>query len=259
MAHMSVTAEGSRAPETEGDSSMTRREQCKRRLAEAYRILGRFGYAEGTAGHISVRDPIDPERFWAAPYGMHFSLVRVRDLVLTDVEGNLYVGSAPAHPAALPFHGVVHAFRPDVQAAVHAHTDYGRAMAAIGGRIKAISQDACAFWDDTAYLDSYGGVVLTVEEGERIGRTLAHHKAMLLRNHGIFTVGGSVDEAVWWFLSLEKVCKVQLVAQAAGTLIEIDEPVRSETASLVGSAGAAQLNAAPLFEWIGRCEPDLYT
>lgn len=234
------------------------REHRRRRLVEAYRLLGRFGCSEGTAGHITVRDPEHPERFWAAPYGMHFDDVTLSDLVLTDADGNLYAGDQPAHPAALPFHGVVHAYRPDVIAAVHAHTDYARAMAALGRRVLATTQDACAFADDIAYLDRYGGVVLDPEQGAEIGIALGGHKALLLKHHGIFTVGGSVEEATWWFLALEKVCKVQLIAEAVATPDEILEPMRSETAALVGSPSAALTNAKPMFSWISRRHPEMY-
>jgi len=246
-------------PILRGAEADAERQLRRRRLVEAYRLFGRLGYSEGTAGHLTVRDPEEPEHFWAAPYGMHFSQVCLGDLVLTDVAGNLYHGNRPAHPAALPFHGIVHSRRPDVVAAAHAHSDYGRAMAALGRRILAITQDACAFSSDTAYLDSYAGVVLDEAQGAQIGDALGSHKAILLRSHGIFTVGGSVEEMAWWFLSLEKVCKVQLAAEAVGVPEEIPEPVRSETEALVGSPSAALVNARPMFEWIASVEPDMYT
>lgn len=256
---MVVTDESTAGPPAlAGAEAEAERDRRKRRLVEAYRLFGRLGFSEGTAGHLTVRDPENPEHFWAAPYQMHFSQVCLGDLVLTDVEGNLYHGDRPAHPAALPFHGIVHSRRPDVVAAAHAHSDYGRAMAALGRRILAITQDACAFADDTAYLDSYGGVVLDEEQGQQIGDALGSHKAILLRSHGIFTVGGSVEEMAWWFLALEKVCKVQLAAEAVGVPPEIPEPTRSETAALVGSPGAALVNARPMFEWIASVEPDMY-
>ena len=234
------------------------RDHRKRTLVEAFRLFGRLGYSEGSAGHLSARDPELTDAFWAAPYQTHFSCVRLSDLVLTDAHGTLHEGTRPAHPAALAFHGAVHAARPDVIAAAHAHTDHARAMAALGYRILAITQDSCAFSDDTGYLDEYGGVVLDDSEGKQISAALGDHKALLARHHGMLTVGGSVEEMAWWFLSLEQVCKVQLLAQAAGELEEIPEPVRSETAALVGSPGAALINAKPMLDWIAHVEPDMY-
>lgn len=256
---MGNTSDVANGAEPAPDDVSALRDHRRRRLVEAYRLLGHFGCSEGTAGHITVRDPEVPDRFWAAPYGMHFNDVTLSDLVLTDVDGTLWHGDRPAHPAAMPFHGIVHEVRPDIMAAVHAHTDYARAMAALGRRVLAISQDACAFADDTGYLDTYGGVVLDRDQGKEIGVALGDHKALLLKNHGIFTVGATVEEAVWWFLALEKVCKVQMIAEAVGVPDEIPEPMRTETAKLVGSAGAAANNARPLFSWISRIQPDMYS
>src|SRR6185437_13341136 len=130
---------------------LTERAHRKRRLAAAYRIFGRFGLTEGTAGHLSVRDPVEPDTFWAAPYGRHFALVRTSELVRTDADGVVYEGVGPAHPAALVLHGAIHDLRPDVMSAGHAHSDYGRALAAGGFFVKAVTQDSCAFYADTAY------------------------------------------------------------------------------------------------------------
>ena len=235
------------------------RDERKRRLVEAFRLFGRLGYSEGSAGHLSARDPELTDAFWAAPYQMHFSCVRLSDLVLTDTQGTLHEGTRPAHPATLVFHGAVHAARPDIIAAAHTHTDYARAMATLGRRVLAITQDSCAFSDDTGYLDEYSGVVLDESEGKLISATLGDHKALLLRHHGMLTVGGSVEEMAWWFLSLEQVCKVQLLAQAAGELDEIPEPVRSKTAALVGSPGAALINAKPMLDWIRVSSPTCTT
>src|SRR3546814_9725059 len=90
-----------------------------------------------------------------------------------------------------------------------------------------ITQDVCAFYDDHAVFDDYTGVVLDVAEGKRIAHALGDNKAAILRNHGLLTVGGSVDEAAWWYISMERSCEVQLMAEAVGTPVLIDEE-RSE-------------------------------
>jgi ribulose-5-phosphate 4-epimerase/fuculose-1-phosphate aldolase len=228
----------------------------KRQLAAGFRIFGRFGLTEGTAGHLTVRDPIEPETFWAAPYGQHFSLVKVSDLLRTDADGRVYEGSGEAHPAALVIHGAIHDLRPDVMAAGHAHSDYGRAMAATDLRIQPVSQDACAFYGDVAYDEHFAGVILSREEGVRVATVLGAKKSMILRNHGLLTVGGTVEEMVWWFLALEKVCKVQLAAQAAAPLRLLDDATASATGAPNGAPMAGLLHARPVFEWIAHVEPD---
>lgn len=234
------------------------REHRRRRLVEAYRLLGRAGLSEGSAGHLTVRDPEHLDRFWVAPYGVHFDDVRLSDLVLTDRSGVVHVGSAAVHPAVPAFHGVVLAHRADVVATVHTHPDHVRALAATGARVRAISQEACAFVNDLAYLDTFGGIVVDPNLGGEIVEALGERKALMLRHHGAFTVGGSVEEALWWTLSLEAVCRVQLLGMAAGPLEEIAEPTRSETASAMASSDAAVFNATPLFATISARHPEMY-
>ena len=111
----------------------------------------------------------------------------------------------------------MHAARPDVIAAAHSHSMYGKAWSSLGRLLDPITQDACAFYEDHALFDDYTGVVLDLEEGKRIAHALGDNKAVILRNHGLLTVGHSVDEAVWWFITMERSCQAQLLAEAAGT------------------------------------------
>ena len=115
----------------------------------------------------------------------------------------------------------------------------------------------CAFHDDHALFDDYTGVVLDVEEGKRIAHALGDNKAAILRNHGLLTVGHSVDEAAWWFITMERSCQAQLLAQAAGEPVLIDPDQATKTAGQVGSHGAGWLSFQPLFDQIIRAEPDL--
>ena len=119
--------------------------------------------------------------------------------------------------AAFAIHSQVHAARPDVIAAAHSHSIYGKAWSSLGRLLDPLTQDACAFYEDHALFDDYTGVVLDLEEGKRIAHALGDNKAVILRNHGLLTVGHSVDEAVWWFITMERSCQAQLLAEAAGT------------------------------------------
>lgn len=187
----------------------------KQRLAAAFRIFAQFGMGEGAAGHITVRDPEFPETFWLNPFGVHFSLVKVSNLIRVDHHGEVVEGNHPVNRAAFAIHSRVHIARPDVVAAAHTHGIYGRAFSALGRPLAMISQDACAFYQDHALYDDYGGVVLELGEGEQIAKALGPMKGVILRNHGLLTVGGSVDEAAWWYLSMERNCQVQMMAEAA--------------------------------------------
>src|SRR5215470_19478719 len=98
----------------------------KQRLAAAFRLFAKFGFDEGVAGHITARDPERPDHFWVNPFGMHFSQIRVSDLILLNHKGDVVEGSYPVNGAAFAIHSQVHAARPDVIAAAHAHSMHGK-------------------------------------------------------------------------------------------------------------------------------------
>jgi hypothetical protein len=129
------------------------------------------------------------------PFGMHFSMIKSSDLVRVDHAGHVVEGDRAVNGAAVAIHCAVHAARPDVVAAAHAHGPYGKTLSSLDMTIEPLTQDACAFYDDVGTYTDYRGVVLSSEEGERIGRALGPHKAVILRNHGMLTVGESVESA----------------------------------------------------------------
>jgi ribulose-5-phosphate 4-epimerase/fuculose-1-phosphate aldolase len=232
--------------------------QRKQKLAAAYRLFSRFGFDEGVAGHITARDPILTDHFWVNPWGMHFGHIKVSDLILVNENGDVIDSDAPLNRAAFAIHSQVHAARPDVVAAAHTHSTYGRAWSTLGRKLDPITQDVCAFYGDHAVFDDYTGVVLDIEEGKRIAHALGDNKAVILRNHGLLTVGHSVDEAAWWFITMERSCQVQLLAEAAGTPKLIDAEMAELTETQVGSHLAGWFSFQPLFQRIAKEQPDLF-
>lgn len=207
----------SNLPEPPSFSSPTEeRLHRKQRLAAAFRLFSRFGFDEGVAGHITARDPEYPDCFWVNSFGMHFSLIRVSDLILVNCKGEVLEGDRPINQAAFAIHSQIHAARPDVVAAAHAHSVYGKSWSSLGRLLDPLTQDACCFYQDHSLFDDYTGVVLEPEQGKRIAQALGNNKAVILKNHGLLTVGHSVDEAAWWFITMEHSCQAQLLAEAAG-------------------------------------------
>ena len=229
----------------------------KQRLAAGFRLFSKFGFDEGIAGHITARDPERLDHFWVNPFGTYFGHIRVSDLLLVNDKGDVVVGDKPVNTAAFAIHSQVHAARPDVIAAGHAHSIYGKSWSALGRLLDPITQDACAFYEDHGLFDDYTGVVVDVEEGKRIAHALADYKAVILRNHGLLTVGHSVDEAVWWFITMERSCHAQILASSVGTPINIDPEMARLTATQVGSNLAGYFSFQPLFDRIVREQPDL--
>ncbi|KAF2864484.1 putative aldolase [Piedraia hortae CBS 480.64] len=206
-----------------------------RHMALAFRVFARKGYTEGMAGHISVRDPEWPHTFWTNPLGRHFGLLKASDMVLVDYAGKAVGGnmSRPANAAGFMIHSAVHKARPDVVAACHTHSPAGKAWSAFGRRLEMINQDVTYFYGEAqAVYEECGGIVLDKEEGEKIARALGGKgKGVILRNHGLLTVGtGSVDEAAYLFTLMERSCEVQLMVEAAvkeGSLEKVYVPEES--------------------------------
>lgn len=153
----------------------------KQKLAAAFRLFSKFGFDEGVAGHITARDPEHKDHFWVNPFGMHFSLIRASDLILCNHDGVVVEGNYPVNRAAFAIHSQVHQARPDIIAAAHAHSVFGKSWSSLGRLLDPITQDACAFYQDHSLYDDFNGVVKDIEEGRRIGVAIGDKKACILR------------------------------------------------------------------------------
>ncbi len=234
----------------------------KQRLAAGFRLFSKFGFDEGVAGHITARDPEFPDTFWVNPFGVHFSQVKVSNLIRCDHEGNVVEGDHPVNTAAFVIHSRVHGARPDVHGAAHSHSTYGRAFSTLGVPLAALTQDACAFFGDHAVYEDFGGVVVELDEGARIANALGPRKAAILQNHGLITVGRTVDEAVWWFITMERSCQVQLLAEAAAARTgqaprAIGDDAARQSFGIVGTPFAGWFQFQPLYARIVKEQPDL--
>ena len=169
--------------------------------------------------------------------------------------------------AAFNIHSRIHMLRPDVHAAVHTHSTHGRAFSTLGKELSPITQDSCAFYQDHVLYDDFGGVVTEADEGLRIATALGSNKAAILQNHGLLTVGASVDAAVWWYIAMDRCCEVELLALAAAAgggggsapssgLKQISPQVATGTSQLVGAPFAGWFQFQPLYARIVKEEPD---
>jgi ribulose-5-phosphate 4-epimerase/fuculose-1-phosphate aldolase len=246
----------------EFDTPAEERQHRKERLAAAFRLFSRFGFDEGAAGHITARDPEFTDTFWVNPFGVHFSQVKVSNLIRCDHVGNVVEGDYPVNAAAFAIHSRVHQTRPDAVAAAHSHSTYGRAWSTLGQLLDPITQDVCAFYKDHAVYDDFGGVAVELDEGQRIANALGRCKAVILQNHGLLTVGKTVDEAAWWYITMERSCHVQLLAEAAAArtgaaLKTISDVAARQAYSIVGTAQAGWFQFQLLYARIVKEQPDL--
>ena len=192
----------------------------KEHLAAAFRIFGKtLGCTFGAGGHMSLRDPTNPHLMWMNPFGQPYSTIQADDLVCIDEDGYVVDGignQAVVNSAGVHIHLGLHKSRPDINAAVHTHTDNGVAWSTFGKRIEMLNQDACAFVDDQAIV-KFNGIVTAAEEGIRIAKELGPKKTVaILENHGLLTVGSTIDEAAYRFLLMDKLCAIQLKVDQAG-------------------------------------------
>ncbi len=233
------------------------RRRRKERLAGGLRIFATLGFAEGVAGHITARDPEFTDTFWVNPFGMGFDRIRVSDLIRVDARGDVVEGSGPLNVSAFAIHANIHEARPDVVAAAHTHSVNGKAWSAVGRLLDPITQDACAFYEDHVFFDDPKVLITDASEGARLAQALGDKKAAILRNHGLITVGQTIDEAVWWFVSMERCCQTQFLAESVGKPLQIDPENARATRSVNGSPAVGWIQCQPLWERVVREQPDL--
>ena len=210
----------------------------KRVLVTAYRLFGAFGWGSMGDGHITVRDPEQTNAMWLIRHGVPFHRTTNDDLVLVGPDGR--VDSTHAiNLTAYYIHAPIHEARPEVVAVAHTHTPYATPWAANVEYFRMICQEATAFFEDHSIFDGEEVQVADFDTGKRIAAALGETKAVLLRNHGPLTVGYSVEEAIGWFLLLERVAEVHVKAHRAKPIS--DEAARIATTE-IGHVGMA-LNA----------------
>ena len=154
------------------DTTEAERQHRKERLAGTFRIFSRFGFEEGGAGHVTARDPELTDHFWVNPFGTPFANIEPDDLLLVDHEGNVVEGDRPLNLAAFAIHSAIHAARPDVVAAAHTHSIYGKSWSALHRKLDPLTQDSCAFYEDHALYGEFNGPVLDLGEGDRMAAAL---------------------------------------------------------------------------------------
>jgi len=241
------------------DSVEEERAHRKAKLAGALRIFGRLGFGEGVAGHITVRDPEFPDLFWVNPFGYSFRHIKSSDLILLNHSGEVVYGDYHVNRAAFVLHSAIHEARPDVVAAAHSHSTYGKAFSSLGIPLDPITQDACYFYDDHTVIEEQGGaVVYDIDAGKEFASKFPKGKAAIHQNHGLFTVGESVDEAAFWFITMERSCQAQLAAMAAGTPKQIRPEYAEYTHQQIGYSLAGWFSFQPLWQEICRTDPELF-
>ncbi|WP_019909892.1 class II aldolase/adducin family protein [Paenibacillus sp. HW567] len=227
------------------------RQYRKERLAAAFRVFAKLGYEEGVMGHMSVRDPIKTDHYWTNPFGLGFGLIKASDLVLMDFGGKVVEGNGLVHPGGILLHLPILRDNPHIISAAHTHSIYGRTWSAFGRLLDPLTAEAAVFYKRHAIYDSFEH-----GEGDNLAQAVGSNKVLLLKNHGILSLGKSVEEAAYWFISFEKASQGQLLAEAAGKpLLIADE--RAESIAAWTDEKFGWLNFQPYYQAIVDAQPDL--
>ncbi len=187
-------------------------------LAAAYRLVAHFGMTDLVFTHLSARLPGEGHRFLVNPYGLLFEEITASSLVVVDADGEpMQQTSWPVNPAGFVIHSAVHRAREDAMCVMHTHTLAGMAVAAQSGALLPLNQMMMEF-DGRVALHDYEGIAAddNLSERDRLVRDLGDRPAMILRHHGLLTVGRTVAEAFYWMYYLEQACRIQLAAQSSG-------------------------------------------
>lgn len=234
-------------------------EECrelKRTLAAAFRIIARRKMDDGIAGHISCRVPGTHDQFWVNPLGLFFEEVTADDLLVVNFDGNILEGDRPYNQAAFAIHSTLHAARHDIQAICHTHPPKGTAFAALGREIKIVDQTACSFFEDHALVREYDGVVATKDQASVLSRGLGDKRAGVLQNHGLITLGRSIEQATIDMLDLERTCELNLAVLARwDEVIEVDRAAALESKAVFTSPGRLYLQWQALVRQIEHQVP----
>ena len=194
-------------------------QQLREELAACYRLIAHFRMTDLIFTHISVRLPGPEHHFLINPYGLMFDEITASNLVKIDLHGRAVEPSPyPVNPAGFVIHSAIHGAREDARCVLHTHTKAGCAVAALECGLLPVNQISMEFYGRVAYHD-YEGIALDLDEQQRLVHDLGDKSVLMLRNHGLLTVGESVSQAFLRMYYLEKACEIQLAAQAAGTLV----------------------------------------
>ncbi|HEU4389712.1 MAG TPA: class II aldolase/adducin family protein [Blastocatellia bacterium] len=233
--------------------------QARVDLAAAYRLVALFGWDDLVFTHISARVPGPEHHFLINPYGMLFEEITASSLVKIGLDGKAVMETTyPVNPAGFTIHSAIHAAREDALCVLHVHTEYGIAVSAQKKGLLPISQQSLFVLSSLAYHD-YEGVALNEDEKPRLVGDLGDKRHLILRNHGLLTVGTNAADAFLAMYNLERACRIQVLAQSSGEeVISISPSILAgiaEQAKVVTKGIGADLVWPALIRKLERTDP----
>src|SRR5260370_1153646 len=202
-------------PVTRGTQFEMTDDDLKRKLILAGKILVAEGQDDFTRGHISVRLPHDPSRFFMKPHSVGLDELTMENILTIDLDGNVVAGTSRRHREVY-IHSEIFKARADVQSVIHTHPPYSVALSASGRPLRCYGQPSALFFEALGVFCDTVALIRTPAMGKGVAAALGPHRAVLLKNHGVAVVGASIEEAVINVIMLETAAKVQMIVEAAG-------------------------------------------
>ena len=231
-------------------------------LAACYRLVAAYGWSDLVFTHVSARIPGPDHHFLINPYGLMFDEITASSLVTVDQACNkLSESPFPVNPAGFVIHSAIHAVREDAGCVLHTHSRAGVAVSAQKGGVLPISQQSTFVLASLAYHE-YEGVALRDEEKSRLQADLGDATFLMLRNHGLLTVGRTIPDAFLHMYIFENTCRIQIDAQAGGELVQVNPAILQGMAQVMKTATAglgAQLAWPALLRKLDRLDPGYKT
>ncbi|NES65126.1 MAG: class II aldolase/adducin family protein [Okeania sp. SIO2D1] len=221
---MNTSMNITKTTETTAKSYSQDEQELRVDLAAACRLMHHYGMSDMIYGDASLRINADPPRFLMNPYGTIFNEVRASNLVTVDVNGNkLNPGDADINPSAFNVNNALHLKRSDANVILHTHSVNGMAVAAMEEGLLPLNQISMEFYNRTAYFD-YKGIPFDIAERERMFASIGQKKFLIMRHHGLLTVGRTIAEAFYYMYYLDKACEIQVKALSTGAKLSIPSP-----------------------------------
>jgi len=241
--------------------------QARVDLAAVHRLAARFGYNEGIDNHLTLMVPGRADRFYLAPFGLHWSEVRAGDFMEIDFSGRRVGGKGPVEDTALFIHLPVHRSNAKARCVLHTHMPFATALTMLENpRLEMAVQSALGFYQDISYDADYNGLAYDAGEGERLARGLGSKSILMMRNHGVLVIGETMPQAFERLYFLERACQAQVLALSTGRALRlIPESVvqatydQFQSGSKVDGLDRAELHFAALKRLLDRSEADYAT
>lgn len=238
--------------------------QARIDLAASHRLAVMYGYHEGIDNHFTLLVPGYDDRFFLAPFGLHWSEIKASDFLVVDFHGNVLSGRGPVEDTAFFIHAPMHASARQIRCVLHTHMPYGTALSMLEDpTLLMASQNAIGFHGQIAYDCDYNGFALDRSEGERMTRALGDKSVLVLRNHGVVTTGRTVAEAFNSLYFFERAAETQVLALSTGKPIRVVPPSVVDytykqfiAAEAVGGSSRTDLHFEALKRVLDRREPD---